>query len=131
LIATLSLALLSSLTSAADLTEESFFGVLDGAAALRPDTTQATATVANGATQANAAGTPIYLHVRPNAQQRWSSACTYYKACNLPVYFVTEAWYRNAYLPAVGGQNGLEQRYRDTVRADRTERDTGRHRHSE
>lgn len=37
--------------------------------------------------------------------------CRTYAACSVPVYFVTEGWSVDVYLPAIGEQDGREQRY--------------------
>ena len=55
---------------------------------------------------------PIYLHVMPGQQTHWHASCQTYDACSVPVYFVTEGWFLNVYLPAIGAQDGREQRYR-------------------
>jgi hypothetical protein len=114
--------------AARDPGDDIYFGRLDGAAALKPEVVNVAPIQVTGGPSTSE---PLYLHVRANAQKRWTAACTYYDACATPVHFVTEHWYRSVYLPAVGGSNGMEQRYRDTVREERTERDTGRHRHSD
>jgi hypothetical protein len=55
---------------------------------------------------------PLYLHVPPGHEQHWHAHCQTYDACSVPVYFVTEGWFLNVYLPAIGEQDGREQRYR-------------------
>lgn len=42
---------------------------------------------------------PIYLHVPPGQAKNWRRHCAYYGACNQPVYFVQENWYRAHYYP--------------------------------
>jgi hypothetical protein len=42
---------------------------------------------------------PIYLHVPPGHAKNWGKHCHNYNACNQPVYFVTDAWYNNVYVP--------------------------------
>lgn len=58
---------------------------------------------------------PIYLHVPPGYEKHWRKHCAKYHACDRPVYFVHEDWYRNVYAP----------RHRED-RGDRG-RDEGRH----
>ncbi len=41
--------------------------------------------------------TPIYLHVPPAQARDWRRHCSVYGACNRPVYFVQETWYRDHY----------------------------------
>jgi len=65
---------------------------------------------------------PVYFHVRPGEEVRWAAHCKSYNACDLPVLFVTEAWYRDTYLPHMAQQDGREQRYRTFVRPERDER---------
>lgn len=40
---------------------------------------------------------PIYLYVPPGHAGNWRKHCGYYGACNRPVYFVNEGWYRDHY----------------------------------
>ena len=42
---------------------------------------------------------PIYLHVPPGHEKHWRKHCAEYKACGRPVYFVSDDWYRNDYVP--------------------------------
>jgi hypothetical protein len=67
---------------------------------------------------------PIYLHVRPGDEWHWNAHCKTYAACGAPVYFVTESWFMNVYLPAIGSRDGREQRYRIQAARERaSERD--------
>lgn len=43
---------------------------------------------------------PVYLRVRPGQEDNWSRHCWDYDACNQPVYFVQDRWYRDTYLVA-------------------------------
>jgi hypothetical protein len=54
----------------------------------------------------------IYLHVEPGQEWHWHANCRTYNACSTPVYFVTESWFVNVYLPAIGSRDGREQRYK-------------------
>lgn len=40
---------------------------------------------------------PVYLHVPPAHAAKWNRYCYQYRACHLPVYFVTSAEYGPAY----------------------------------
>lgn len=40
---------------------------------------------------------PIYMHVPPGHAKDWRKHCRHYAACNQPVYFVNEGWYRDHY----------------------------------
>jgi hypothetical protein len=67
---------------------------------------------------------PLYLHVAPSDTTHWYTKCHTYNACSQPVYFVTEGWFKNVYLPAIGSRDGREQHYRiDTARKRASERD--------
>ncbi len=54
---------------------------------------------------------PIYVHVTAGEARHWHGTCQTYDACGVPVYFVTEGWFRSVYLPAIGEADGREQRY--------------------
>ena len=41
---------------------------------------------------------PIYLHVPPGHEKKWSKHCSKYNACGQPVYFVKERWYNDIYV---------------------------------
>jgi hypothetical protein len=74
--------------------------------------------------RASSGSKPIYLHVPPGVESHWHANCHAYDACATPVYFVTEGWFRNVYLPAIGSRDGREQRYRTEVARERaSERD--------
>jgi hypothetical protein len=49
---------------------------------------------------------PVYVRVPVVQQQNWRSYCGRYNACNRPVYFVEDTWYRDVYAPQ------YRQRYR-------------------
>lgn len=67
---------------------------------------------------------PIYLHVPPGDEFHWNAHCHTYNACAVPVHFVTESWFVNTYLPAIGSRDGREQRYRMQAARERaSERD--------
>ncbi|MBM5572210.1 MULTISPECIES: hypothetical protein [Deefgea] len=40
---------------------------------------------------------PLYLRVPPGHTKHWSRHCSAYGACDRPVYFVKDSWYREAY----------------------------------
>lgn len=42
---------------------------------------------------------PIYLRVPPGHARHWARHCYRYRACNRPVYFVQDNWYRDVYVP--------------------------------
>jgi len=43
---------------------------------------------------------PIYLHVPPGHEKKWSKHCYKYNACGQRVYFVQDNWYNNVYVPS-------------------------------
>jgi hypothetical protein len=52
---------------------------------------------------------PIYLHVPPGHEKRWSKHCAQYNACGRPVYFVRDDWYNTEYVAHYqhgGGDHG-------------------------
>lgn len=42
---------------------------------------------------------PLYLRVPQAHYHDWRRYCGAYRACGRQVYFVSDAWYRNAYVP--------------------------------
>ncbi len=42
---------------------------------------------------------PLYLHVPLGYEQHWRRHCREYNACGRPVYFVSDHWYHNVYVP--------------------------------
>ena len=42
---------------------------------------------------------PIYVHVPPGHEKKWSKHCSKYNACGQPVYFVRDRWYNDVYVP--------------------------------
>ncbi|HEX9139906.1 MAG TPA: hypothetical protein VF848_08955 [Steroidobacteraceae bacterium] len=42
---------------------------------------------------------PLYLHVPPGHEKHWSRHCREYNACGRPVYFVSDRWYNEVYVP--------------------------------
>ena len=67
---------------------------------------------------------PIYVHVPPGHEWHWHRHCYDYDLCATPVWFVSESWFVNVYLPTIGSQDGREQRYRAIASRERgNERD--------
>lgn len=42
---------------------------------------------------------PLYMRVPPGHAKNWRKHCDKYDACDRPVYFVQDSWYRNVYVP--------------------------------
>jgi hypothetical protein len=47
---------------------------------------------------------PVYLHVPPGHEKKWSKHCSKYNACNQRVYFVQNNWYNDVYVPSYRGR---------------------------
>lgn len=49
---------------------------------------------------------PLYLRVPAAHAGNWRRYCTRYDACQRPVYFVRDDWYRNVYAPHYRSEHG-------------------------
>src|SRR5262249_30981399 len=99
------------------------YGQIDSGKFARPPVIRRNPVIADNAKRRTAAK-PIYLHVPPGQEWHWYAHCHTYNACSVPVYFVTESWFVNVYLPAIGSRDGREQRYRILAARERaSERD--------
>ncbi|HEX6827831.1 MAG TPA: hypothetical protein VF104_02500 [Burkholderiales bacterium] len=49
---------------------------------------------------------PVYLYVPPGHAKHWKKHCYKYNACDRPVYFVKEKWYKDVYVPQYREQHG-------------------------
>jgi hypothetical protein len=49
---------------------------------------------------------PIYVHVPPGHEKKWSKHCSKYNACGRPVYFVRDKWYNDTYVPHYQAKHG-------------------------
>ena len=99
------------------------YGEIDSRRFPKPLLIQAKPVVIDGHSR-NAHAKGVYLHVAPGEEWHWFTRCHAYNACAVPVYFVTESWFINVYLPAIGSRDGREQRYRaEAARARASERD--------
>lgn len=49
---------------------------------------------------------PVYMHVPPGQAKKWARYCHQYRACGRPVYFVTDDWYENTYVPKYREKHG-------------------------
>ena len=52
---------------------------------------------------------PVYMHVPPGHQKKWSKHCHKYNACGQPVYFVSNSWYNNEYVPLYSKKHGNDR----------------------
>ncbi len=57
---------------------------------------------------------PLYLRVPSSHYRNWRHYCGRYHACDRPVYFVRDDWYRNSYVPGYRRDHGWsEERHED------------------
>jgi hypothetical protein len=121
-LALLGLLALGGSACAAQAADPGIYGVIDVSRYPKPQVINPRPALANHKVKSRSK--PIYLHVPPGHEWHWIDHCQTYDACSLPVYFVTEGWFRSVYLPAIGTQDGREQRYRmQAARRDAAERD--------
>ncbi len=82
-----------------------FYGRIDIGNAPQPELIYAKPIVVRQA-PAGVVYQPIYLHVPPGHEKKWSKHCSKYNACNRPVYFVHDKWYNDVYVPHYQAQHG-------------------------
>ncbi len=80
------------------LGEPGFFGQVDIGGAPPPQLIFTDPVVVAGPRQ-GPLPPPVYLHVPPGQERHWKRYCRQYGACDRPVYFVRDAWYRDVYVP--------------------------------
>jgi 2',3'-cyclic-nucleotide 2'-phosphodiesterase (5'-nucleotidase family) len=114
----------------ADDTDPGIYGRLDVSKFGHPPVIRREAVVANGAKH-RTSSKAVYMHVAPGQEWHWQSYCRTYDACSVPVYFVTESWFVNVYLPAIGSRDGREQRYRINAARERASERESHHEPSE
>jgi hypothetical protein len=51
---------------------------------------------------------PVYMHVPPGHEKKWSKHCSKYNACGRPVYFVRDRWYNDVYVPQYQARHGKD-----------------------
>ena len=76
--------------------EPGFYGQIDLGDAPAPEYVNAQPIV-EGPIVVGAA--PLYLHVPPGHIKHWRKHCAQYNACGRPVYFVSDSWYNQRYVP--------------------------------
>jgi len=54
---------------------------------------------------------PVYLRVPSGQERNWRNYCGRYQACDRPVYFVRDDWYRNDYAPSYRNHQARDWRY--------------------
>ncbi len=74
-----------------------YYGVLPPLTGYTPQVWNANPIVALGAAIAGLAA--LYLNVPDYQRNNWRFYCSRYNACNRPVYFVRDNWYRDVYAP--------------------------------
>ena len=80
------------------VSQPGFYGRIDIGNAPRPEVIYARPVVIQPA-PAHVVYEPLYLHVPPGHAKNWRKHCAHYNACNRPVYFVREKWYKDVYVP--------------------------------
>jgi hypothetical protein len=99
--------------------EPGFFGQIDIGDVPAPEYVNAQPIV-EGPVVVGAA--PIYLHVPPGHMKHWRKHCAAYNACGRPVYFVTDNWYNQRYVPFYRENHGprmVREERRDDRRDER------------
>jgi hypothetical protein len=84
-----------------------FYGRIDIGNAPQPELIYARPVVIRQA-PAGSVYQPIYLHVPPGHEKKWSKHCSKYNACGQPVYFVRDRWYNDVYVPHYQSQHGKD-----------------------
>lgn len=51
---------------------------------------------------------PVYVHIPPGHEKKWSKHCAKYNACGRPVYFVKDRWYNDVYVPQYQERHGKD-----------------------
>ncbi len=80
------------------VSEPGFYGRIDIGDVPRPELIYARPVVIQPA-PVHVVREPVYLHVPPGHAKKWRKHCHRYHACDRPVYFVKERWYRDVYVP--------------------------------
>jgi hypothetical protein len=114
----------------ADDTDPGIYGRLNVSKFGHPPVIRREAVVANGAKH-RTSSKPVYMHVAPGQEWHSQAYCRTYDACSVPVYFVTESWFVNVYLPTIGSRDGREQRYRINAARERASEREAHHEPSE
>jgi hypothetical protein len=78
--------------------EPGFFGHIEIGDAPRPVLLAPQAVIIERAPRAVVVE-PLYLYVPRRESSDWRRNCSRYQACGRPVYFVSEGWYRDVYVP--------------------------------
>ncbi|MBE9609721.1 hypothetical protein [Chitinilyticum piscinae] len=52
---------------------------------------------------------PVYVRVPPGHERHWGKHCWRYEACDRPVYFVRDSWYRTVYVPAYYRRHAVQR----------------------
>jgi len=82
-----------------------FYGRIDIGTYPRPEVIYARPVVVHHA-PAGVVYQPVYVHVPPGHEKKWSKHCAKYNACGRPVYFVKERWYNDVYVPQYQARHG-------------------------
>lgn len=82
-----------------------FYGRIDIGNYPRPEVIYARPVVVHPA-PAGVVYQPVYVHVPPGHEKKWSKHCAKYNACGRPVYFVKDRWYNDIYVPQYQARHG-------------------------
>ena len=80
-----------------------FYGRIDIGGMPPPRLGYAQPTIVTPAPRGVVVEQPIYLRVPPGHAKHWKKHCMQYDACGRPVYFVSDTWYNDVYVPRYRG----------------------------
>ncbi len=101
--------------------EPGFYGQIDLGDAPAPEFVNPQPVIVQ---QGVAVAPPLYLHVPPGHIKHWNKHCAEYNACGRPVYFVSDNWYNQRFVPYYHKNHGphdMRDERRDDRRDDRHE----------
>lgn len=97
--------------------DSGYWGVLPALTGYRPEVWNNSPIVAIGTAVAGLSA--IYLNVPDAERHDWKNHCRKYDACNRPVHFVKNDWYRDQYAPEYRRQHPKQEPPREAKRDDR------------
>lgn len=89
--------------------DSGYWGVLPALTGYRPEVWNNSPIVAIGTAVAGLSA--IYLNVPDAERHDWKNHCRKYDACNRPVHFVKNDWYRDQYAPEYRRQHPKEEHH--------------------
>jgi len=100
-----------------DIGEPGFYGQLDVGGGYQPRVLYSRPVIVERGARALS---PVYLRVPAGQERNWSNYCGRYQACDRPVYFVRDDWYRNEYAPRYRREHARD--WRNDRRDERQDR---------